>query len=204
MMDDTTSRNQQKQAEAVDINHMVATDPHDATSQASSSMPMSWSEHRQRIVPIPFVCKRKENCNCSCCEQPFGDNEIAKDIYVVYARWDNHKKQFIPVCARDHVFEDPPLFTSSGLMWEVVGTCFFVAIALTVILLVTTSNTTDTYNDGHRHRPYQDSSSGMATDTVAAGLVVAAVGPFLLIACVAAGVFNGMCTCFSKEGSKTP
>ena len=189
-----SSEGEAGQMEALDIKHMDAEDPHDAVSQASSSMPMSSSNHRHKIIPIPFVCKRKENCKCSCCEQPFGDNEIAKDIYVVYARWDHHKKQFIPVCDKDHVFDETTIFTSS-LMWEAVGTCFFVGIALTFILLLVTSDAANThYDDHHHYYPYQDSSK----DTVGTVIVVAAVGPLLLLACLAAGLFhNGaLCNCF--------
>lgn len=179
----------EKQQNPIDLGHIHADDPHEACEKAPP--PTKKNGNKSHVFAIPFVCCSSNKCCEHCCEQPFGDSEIAKDIYVVYARWDQAKKQFIPVCMRDHVFEDPyPSFFYAS-PWEYVWTCFFVALVLTVVLAISSPTSTTTPrgsdHDNHRHNNhyYYSQESGESYDTAMS----------LAIALVTIGLFVGFIAC---------
>lgn len=168
-------------AQAVDIAHANAPGPHEAAAEASSAQSIpcnkekSWQDHN-KIFAIPFVlCPEGHGHSCCehCCEQPFGDSQIAKDIHVVYARWDNYRKQFVPICRRDHVFEDPPIMSS--ISWEIIGTC---CLAVVVVGIILASSLMEPYA-----RKTSDTTSDIAIALACIGLFVAVVGCITLGGC---------------------
>jgi hypothetical protein len=175
---------------AISYGHIRARNAHEACCKASKiyASTKKWSDHCNKVFAITYILEDGEEDCCEKCGEssPFGDSQIAKDLRVVYARWDNHKQQFVPVCmCADHIFEDPPLLLYT---WEVAGTCFFVAIALIIVLAIFSPTMYNNDDDDHYYSHYynhhnQQRSDGDNSQQLA--IILIGVGLFVgLLVCI--------------------
>ena len=186
--------------------------PHDACIKASymesrrkkgqMPPPLGWKDHHKETHAIPFMlagggCGDHKNVECEvckdrcgCCEKPT-DSELASDIFVVYAKWDNYRKVFVPVCMEDcYDFMDPPYYyqyagldTSDAL----AAWCFVVVAVLLIVSVAAADAMTSSSGhggDGYHYyysQPYYQLSSSSSMRSSAAAISAAILLPFLVV-----------------------
>ena len=137
----------------------------------------SWRQHNNRTQTTPhaFVADGGENnSECSCCEKPL-DGHFAQDLRVVHARWDNHLKQWIPICMKDHEFGRPPFYYTYGGFETMESAVSWLFAGITLLTLVALFMS-----------PRNQGSTGM--DFVEDGWPIAITGgAVLLLVCLCAG-----------------
>ncbi len=201
-----------------------ANGPHHACSQASErhSNRMGWAHHNKEPCAIPFTMEGSSSasaghCRCRCCEQPF-ESELTRDLYVAYARWDNYKKQYIPMCMCDnHQFMEPPLIR--GGMDFFAAWCFLIFFLLILVVVGGSTSASPMYHyhqslphsEDYYHWQYDNpyptknqqvvlrEESVPAYFDAAAWIVVAYVGVLVLVLACASAM--GCCTAASPSSS---
>lgn len=164
----------------------VAENAHEAL-QHTADPPQGWGSHANKTFHHAFVRRSSSSSrgggDCpSCCEKPF-DSPLADDLYVVHARWDNHLKQWIPVCVRDHDFGRPPFYYRYGGFETMDAAASWILAGIFLIVLV---GIMAARSNNHHHGYYDDSSS---SDQQLNAWPIALAGGLLLLMCTcAAGV----------------
>lgn len=144
---------------------------------------------QQQPYAVPFVCSgngEDAKKSCSCCEKLVAND----NLYVVYCRWDNREKQWIPVCMQhSHDFGEPPFYYRNGGFETLVDAVAWSAALITFVALVVLAATAA----NPRERMHDDPPSQMM-----GWLVFLVLGGILLLVCGGSFCFYGDC-CYDRE-----